>query len=167
MEENEPSEPSSVFPSVKETPELDPSEPAEYVLATLWEGVADDVPADVRDRLRTPLKNADALSRRPQRVDMVRSAARKRTSKDCPPLDWNMETIGKEQSENPALGWILNKKCESETGPAYDEVRPLCEEVKSLVAQWSQLRVTDSVLYRDWSWENCGTGALASVNTSA
>ena len=150
VEESVPSEPSSVCSSVKETPALDPSEPAEYVLATLWEGVADDVPADVRDRLRTPLKNTEALSRRPQRVDMVRSAARGRTSKDCPPLDWNMETIGKEQSEDPALGWILNKNCEYETGPTYDEVRPLCEEVKSLVAQWPHLRMVDSVLYRDW-----------------
>src|SRR5688572_20659017 len=114
VEESVPSEPSSVCSSVEETPALDPFEPDEYVLATLWDGVADDVPADVRDRLRTPLKNTEALSRRPQRVDMLRSAARGRTSKDCPPLDWNMETIGKGQSEDPALGWILNKNCEYE-----------------------------------------------------
>jgi hypothetical protein len=61
-----------------------------------------------------------------------------------------METIGKEQSQDPALGWILNKKGESETGLTYDEVRPFCEEVESLVAQWPQLRVIDGVLYCDW-----------------
>jgi len=159
VEESEPSGPSSVCSSVKEEFDCEPSEVAEKVLAPLCEGVPDDVPAEVRDRLRTVLKNADALSCQPQRVDMVRSAAVGRTSKDSLTLEWNPEIIRKEPSEGPALSWILNKKPESEMKPTYDEVRPLCEEGKSLVAQWQQLRVNDGVLYRSTEQESTGCTA--------
>jgi len=43
--------------------------------------------------------------------------------------------------------------------PTYDEVRPLCEEGKSLVAQWQQLRVNDGVLYRSTEQESTGCTA--------
>ena len=95
-------------------------------------------------------ENADALSRRPHTVNVIRGVPATRGESINLPTDWSLDMIVAEQKADKDIGWVMQKKLESETAPSHEEMRNMSPVVKTLVAQWPQLDLHAGLLTRMW-----------------
>ena len=115
-----------------------------------WLSVVEEFDFEIQHRPGSRHVNADALSRRPHRVDAIRQTAASPAASTTLPLDWDLATIAAEQQADPDLQWVVERKQSSDSPPDPDEMRPQSGVVKSLVSQWPQLRLLNGLLVREW-----------------
>ena len=115
-----------------------------------WLNVISEFDFEVQHRAGTAHTNADALSRRPHIVQVIRAgtAGTDETVELLP--EWNSATIAAEQLADKDLGWVIRSKLASNDPPSHDAIRDQSGTIKQLVAQWPQLEVTDGLLTRRW-----------------
>ena len=115
-----------------------------------WLSIVEEYDFEILHRPGTAHNNADAMSRIASRVYAIREAVLRPVAAPNLPRDWDRSSIVREQQDDSDLQWIIRWKAEQEQEPSVDEVRPKSAVVKTLVAQWPQLRVIDGLLVREW-----------------
>ena len=115
-----------------------------------WLTTIEEFDFDVKHRAGTAHVNADALSRRPHKVNVTKLNAHSTGSERQLTEVWSRTLLAEEQSKDPDLGWIMEKKRESENVPSAGETKRRSAVVKLLAAQWPQLIISDGVLMRKW-----------------
>ena len=115
-----------------------------------WLTVIEEYDFEVQHRPGRNHENADALSRRPYAVNVIRDAELPPGGPLDTPDDWSNATIAAEQEADKELGWVMQKRRESTNAPSHEELRSQSATVKLLVAQWPQLDICDGLLTRCW-----------------
>jgi len=115
-----------------------------------WLTVMEEFHFDVQHRSGSAHTNADAMSRRPQIVNMVTRGANDQKTSAAIPESWSRATLRDEQLADGEIGWIMRKKTDSADAPSSAEVKKMSATVKLLAAQWPQLEISDGLLIRRW-----------------
>ena len=104
-----------------------------------WLSVLEEFDFQVQHQAGVAHGNADAISRRPPSEQKVNRITRGPIDAVLLPETWNRAVLGDEQRADPDLGWIMNKKQESEEAPTAADTKRMSATVKLLVAQWHQI----------------------------
>jgi transposase InsO family protein len=115
-----------------------------------WLTIIEEFNFDVQHRPGTAHRNADALSRRPILVEVIRERKNAVTTTAADSHDWSSDCLRREQEADPDLKWILKWKNESAEPPSADLLRGHSPTIKTLVAQWPQLEEKGGLLMRKW-----------------
>lgn len=115
-----------------------------------WLNAIEEFEFDVKHRAGSAHLNADAMSRRPHPVQVIRELENDTTMASELWPDWNTATIGDEQRRDPDLGWVIRRMEASTDMPSADEIRGLSSTIKTLVFQWPQLEIRNGLLMRRW-----------------
>jgi hypothetical protein len=147
--------PAAIFRTSDVPEEVDP----ERELVPLWQKVADDIPPEKREKLRsseikhragTAHLNADAMSQCPHPVDKIHFNCTEHVAETPLPDDRDHETLRSEQLVDPDIGWFADRLQQSSESPSFDAIRPLSGKIKTLVVQWPQFVLKNELLYRCW-----------------
>lgn len=115
-----------------------------------WLAIIEEFQFEIQHRAGTAHTNADAMSRRPHRVDTIQELRTAERVRMDVPVAWDRDSIKNEQAADKDFKWVMDRKAVAGSAPSFDEVRPLSSVVKTLVSQWPQIRLADGLLVRDW-----------------
>jgi transposase InsO family protein len=115
-----------------------------------WLNVISEFDFEVKHRAGTAHLNADALSRRPHAIQVIKCDTTMTGKTVELPADWSRATIAAEQRDDIDLGCVIQHKSTSEDPPSHETIRDSSGVVKRLVAQWPQLELHGGLLTRRW-----------------
>ena len=115
-----------------------------------WLTTIEEFDFEVKHRAGASHQNADAMSRRPHVIRVLRADQPDPVNTESATEPWSRAEVAKEQADDPELGWIIGKLKESEDVPSAQETKRQSAVIKLLVAQWPQLKLLDELLVRSW-----------------
>jgi len=115
-----------------------------------WLTTIEEFDFEVQHRAGSAHLNADALSRRPYLVRVMRTSSSELINQELLPDHWSRRVVAEEQSADPDLGWVMKAMSTSNVPPPPEECKSQSSVVKLLIHQWPQLSVSNGVLTRKW-----------------
>src|SRR6218665_637613 len=115
-----------------------------------WLTTIEEFDFEVKHRAGASHQNADAMSRRPHVIRVLRADQPDPVNTESATEPWSRADVAKEQADDPELGWIIGKLKESEDVHSAQETKRQSAVIKLLVAQWPQLKLLDELLVRSW-----------------